>query len=122
MSHNEKDFQEYDDAQKPLVKNPLLNFWLTQNLGTIKRAPLLCALALLLFTIGITIEGSWGEVFDLLKTWIVIGVVLAIWIGIMLGLSKVVGAKAAGIIGGLLFLAVPIGFLFYIVACWGGGC
>ena len=118
--------EEAEEERKPIVKNPVLNFVLMENSRSIsnvfKRMPILFTLTILLFTIMITIEGSWGEIFDLLKTWIVIGLVLAIWIGIMLGLSRVVGAKAAGIIGGLLFLAVPIGFLFFIVACWGGGC
>lgn len=115
-----------EENEKHIFKHPILNFVVVENARSFsrvfKRMPVLFTLTILLFTIMVTAEGSWGEFFDLIKTWVVIGIVLAIWVGIMFALSKVVGGKAAGVIGALLFLAVPIGFLFYIVACWGGGC
>ena len=70
----------------------------------------------------ISLEGSWGELFDAIKGWVIIGVLLAVWIGVVLFLSKIFGPKVAGALGAIIFLAVPIGLFIFIAACWGGGC
>lgn len=125
------DLKQSDDRSEPsgqsldepqIVKNPLLNFVLLENFRTIKRNHMLVILTVLLFFIGISLEGSWGELFDAIKGWVIIGVLLAVWIGVVLFLSKIFGPKVAGALGAIIFLAVPIGLFIFIAACWGGGC
>jgi len=84
-----------------------------------KRTRIMALVALVLFITAITLNGEWGEVLDSLLTFVVVAAVIAVFILILLGLTKIVGEKAAGFITAILMLGALGGCVGYVVSNWG---
>lgn len=82
-------------------------------------ARFMAVLVLVLAPVVITINGEWGEVLEFLLMFAAIAVGVIVLGFVTLGLSKIVGQKAATWIVTLLLLGALGGCVGYVLSNWG---
>lgn len=79
----------------------------------------MAVLVLVLAPVVITVNGEWGEVLEFLVMFAVMAVGMVVIGFVTLGLSKIVGEKAATWIVCLLILGALGGCVGYVLSNWG---